>query len=165
MTLVFAHRGASGHLPEHTLAAYQRAVADGADGVECDVRLTRDGHLVCVHDAMVDRTSDGRGRVSSLTLAELNRFDFGRWHASGTESPGVLTLDALLAFAVDAGRPLRLLIETKHPSRFGGLVEERVAAALSRYGLVTPSAAASVAVTVMSFSPLAVRRMRAIAVA
>ena len=56
-----AHRGASGDRPEHTLAAYELALAQGADGLECDVRLTRDGHLVCVHDRTIDRTSTGPG--------------------------------------------------------------------------------------------------------
>ena len=61
---VVAHRGASGDRPEHTLAAYDIALQQGAEGVECDVRLTRDGHLVCVHDRRVDRTSTGSGLVS-----------------------------------------------------------------------------------------------------
>ncbi|WP_301182441.1 glycerophosphodiester phosphodiesterase family protein, partial [Nocardia farcinica] len=64
---VVAHRGASGTRPEHTLAAYEQALEEGADGVECDVRLTRDGHLVCVHDRTVDRTSSGTGLVSEMT--------------------------------------------------------------------------------------------------
>ena len=68
---VVAHRGASAERPEHTLAAYELALKEGADGVECDVRLTRDGHLVCVHDRRVDRTSNGTGLVSEMTLAQL----------------------------------------------------------------------------------------------
>src|SRR6478735_2983144 len=79
---VVAHRGASAERPEHTLAAYELALREGADGVECDVRLTRDGHLVCVHDRRVDRTSTGTGLVSELTLAELRRLDWGAWHSS-----------------------------------------------------------------------------------
>src|SRR5882757_5403679 len=79
---VVAHRGASAERPEHTLAAYELALAEGADGVECDVRLTRDGHLVCVHDRRVDRTSTGTGLVSEMTLAELKRLDWGAWHSS-----------------------------------------------------------------------------------
>src|SRR5688500_13934855 len=75
--LVFAHRGSSAALPEHTLAAYLRALEEGADGLECDVRLSRDGHLVCVHDRRLDRTSNGRGRASAYTLAELEALDFG----------------------------------------------------------------------------------------
>src|SRR6266404_4520820 len=79
---VVAHRGASAERPEHTLAAYELALAEGADGVECDVRLTRDGHLVCVHDRRVDRTSNGTGLVSEMTLAQLRAFDYGTWHDS-----------------------------------------------------------------------------------
>src|SRR3954452_4151528 len=74
---VVAHRGASAARPEHTLAAYELALQEGADGVECDVRLTKDGHLVCVHDRTVDRTSDGIGAVSELTLDELRAMNFG----------------------------------------------------------------------------------------
>src|ERR1700754_2721585 len=79
---VVAHRGASAERPEHTVAAYELALREGADGVECDVRLTRDGHLVCVHDRRVDRTSNGTGLVSELTLAQLREFDYGAWHSS-----------------------------------------------------------------------------------
>src|ERR1700761_5194663 len=76
---VVAHRGASGALPEHTLAAYDLALREGADGVECDVRLTRDGHLVCVHDRRLDRTSSGAGLVSTMTLAQLRELEYGAW--------------------------------------------------------------------------------------
>ena len=79
---VVAHRGASADRPEHTLAAYELALREGADGVECDVRLTRDGHLVCVHDRRVDRTSTGTGLVSDMTLAQLKELDWGAWHSS-----------------------------------------------------------------------------------
>ena len=74
---VVGHRGASADAPEHTLAAYQQAVLIGADAVECDVRMTRDGVLVCVHDRRIDQTSTGRGVVSALTLAELEQHSFG----------------------------------------------------------------------------------------
>ncbi|NBQ44386.1 MAG: glycerophosphodiester phosphodiesterase, partial [Mycobacteriaceae bacterium] len=98
---VVAHRGASADRPEHTLAAYELALQEGADGVECDVRLTSDGHLVCVHDRRVDRTSNGTGLVSDMTLAELRRFDWGAWHSSSRSDgtlgdTGLLTLDDLL---------------------------------------------------------------------
>lgn len=78
--LIVAHRGASTEAPEHTYAAYVAALSAGADGLECDVRLTADGHLVCVHDRRVDRTSNGTGLVSSLELARLEELDFGSWH-------------------------------------------------------------------------------------
>ncbi|HEY0698771.1 MAG TPA: glycerophosphodiester phosphodiesterase family protein [Micromonospora sp.] len=175
--LVFAHRGSSAALPEHTLAAYRRALAEGADGLECDVRLTRDGHLVCVHDRRLDRTSNGRGRVSARTLAELHELDFGSWHPgdpdtlTGDDPPvdddgdrtRLLTLDTLLQTVRAAGRPVRLLIETKHPTRYGADVERRLVALLHRYDLLEPAPGDPVQVTVMSFSPLAVRRMRVLA--
>lgn len=180
--LVFAHRGSSAALPEHTLAAYLRAIEEGADGLECDVRLTRDGHLVCVHDRRLNRTSNGRGRVSGYTLAELNALDFGSWHqstavladapagpaANGDDPPDpdrtrLLTLARLLDAVRDAGREVRLLIETKHPSRYGADVERRLVALLRRYGLADPVPGDPVTVTVMSFSPLAVRLVRQLA--
>jgi glycerophosphoryl diester phosphodiesterase len=155
--LVIAHRGASAELPEHTLIAYQTALDAGADGVECDVRLTRDGHLVCFHDRKLDRTSTGSGSFAAHTLAQLQEFDFGTWHPSGQSAP-LLTLDALLDLLKGAGRPVRILIETKHPNRYGGAVEHRVRAALKRHGLLDD--ASQVHATIMSFSPLAVRRSR-----
>jgi len=179
---VFAHRGSSFHLPEHTLAAYQRALAEGADGLECDVRMTRDGHLVCLHDRRLERTSNGRGIVSEQSLEELSRLDFGSWHPGLPESaddlifdraePGeeqpiiddrgrVLTLDRLLTAVRGAGRPVRLLIETKHPSRYGGAVERALVGLLARHDLLAPGK--DVTVTVMSFSPLAIRHVRDLA--
>jgi glycerophosphoryl diester phosphodiesterase len=172
--LVFAHRGSSHALPEHSLEAYLRAIDEGADGLECDVRLTNDGHLVCLHDRLLGRTSNGRGPVSEHTLAELDALDFGVAHPAGTaedlitERTGtggrtrVLTLDRLLDAALAAGRPIRLLVETKHPTRFGAEVEERLVQVLHRYGLDKPDPGA-VSVTVMSFSFGAVRRVRTLA--
>jgi glycerophosphoryl diester phosphodiesterase len=168
--LIFAHRGASDEQPEHTLGAYLRAIADGADGLECDVRLTRDGHLVCLHDRRLERTSDGRGLVSSRTLAELDALDFASWHpaAVGAEPirddhRRVLTFDRLLTVAQEAGRPLRLLVETKHPSRFGAAVERTLVDVLRRHGLDRDDPTSPVRVTVMSFSPFALRLMRRLA--
>jgi len=76
---VVAHRGASSAVAEHTLAAYVAAIESGADALECDVRLTRDGHLVCVHDRTVNRTSDGKGVVSDFDLEGLRTLDFSSW--------------------------------------------------------------------------------------
>jgi glycerophosphoryl diester phosphodiesterase len=159
--LVVAHRGASAVLPEHTLAAYRRALDEGADGLECDVRLTRDGQLVCLHDRRLERTSNGRGLVSDHTLEQLGRLDFGSWH--GTGPAPVLTLERLLEVVREAGRPVRLLIETKHPSRYGADVERRLVALLHRHRLAVPSDDGPVRVTVMSFSTLAIRRIRRLA--
>ena len=167
--LVFAHRGGADALPEHTLAAYLRALDEGADGVECDVRLTRDGHLVCVHDRRLNRTSNGTGLVSGKTLAQLEELDFASWHpAAGTEEwpedhARLLTLERLLNALREYGRPVRLLIETKHPSRYGAEVERRLVEMLRRYGLAEPQAGDPIHVTVMSFAALALRRIRRLA--
>src|SRR5437588_9298964 len=109
---VVAHRGASVEAPEHTLTAYRTALSVGADALECDVRLTLDGHLVCVHDRRVNRTSDGRGLVSTLELARLEELDFGSWHDSrDTEAPDrdrnrVLTLRRLLELVAEHPKPV-----------------------------------------------------------
>jgi glycerophosphoryl diester phosphodiesterase len=180
---VVAHRGATAAAPEHTLAAYRQAAAVGADAVECDVRMTRDGVLVCVHDRRITRTSNGRGVVSALHLAELEQFQFGprrrrlsRWAddeiASVTDEPDlenglVLTLDRLLDYITATPGTVRLAIETKHPTRHARKVEESLVACLRRYGLLGKGRpvewAGRPAVRVMSFSQMAVRRMRDLA--
>jgi glycerophosphoryl diester phosphodiesterase len=162
---VVAHRGASAERPEHTVAAYELALADGADGVECDVRLTRDGHLVRVHDRRIDRTSTGTGLVSELTLAQLREFDYGAWHSSwrpdGAQGDtGLLTLDDLINLVLDWNRPVKLFIETKHPVRYGALVESKVLALLHRYGIASPASADLARAVVISFSAAAVWRIR-----
>jgi glycerophosphoryl diester phosphodiesterase len=159
--LVVAHRGSSYTHPEHTLAAYTQAIDEGADGLECDVRLTSDGHLVCVHDRRLDRTSDGRGVVSTRTLADLAGLDFGSWHSRDYQ--GVLTLERLLEVVVSAGRPVKLFVETKHPTRYGGLVEQELVKMLHRFGLGEPADPDGSAVCVMSFAPAAIRRIRLLA--
>lgn len=173
--VVVAHRGASNEHPEHTLRAYQKAISVGADALECDVRLTADLVLVCVHDRRIDRTSDGRGVVANHTLAQLQAHDFGSWKQSWDDSvkapvPGyaevadhVLTLTDLLDLVAHADRPIGLSIETKHPSRFGGLVEERLVAELERHGLLQAPATPTAEIRVMSFAEVAMRRMRRLA--
>ncbi|NEA13132.1 glycerophosphodiester phosphodiesterase [Streptomyces sp. SID8016] len=172
---VIAHRGASDDAPEHTLAAYRKAIEDGADALECDVRLTADGHLVCVHDRRVNRTSNGRGAVSALELADLAALDFGSWK-DREESPdwdpvpgeltSVLTLERLLELFTEVratGRPLQLAIETKHPTRWAGQVEDRLLRTLRRFGLDAPTADEPSPVRVMSFSARSLHRVQAVA--
>ena len=176
MTLVVAHRGSSGAHAEHTLTAYEKAVVEGADALECDVRLTRDGVLVCVHDRRVDRTSDGRGPVSALELAELSELDFASWkqrqrdalleaawEEPDTDGSRVLTLERLLQLALDSDRPVQLHVETKHPTRYGGLVEKALVDLLDRYGLAQPLTRSASRVTVMSFAPTSLRRVHVMA--
>lgn len=118
---IYAHRGASEQYAEHTRAAYLQALAEGADGVECDIRLTADGQVVLLHDATLDRTSDGTAPVAERTLAQLRDLDFSSWKGAdipleyGADSEQLLTLDELLDILESAGRPLGLAIEFKHP--------------------------------------------------
>lgn len=169
---VVAHRGSSAEKPEHTLSAYLRAIEQGADALECDVRLTADGHLVCVHDRRVDRTSNGRGTVSTLELAHLEQLDWGSWMETwddddADEKPDrdagrLLTLKRLLDAVRDCGRPVRVAIETKHPTRYAGLVEKSLARVLAEYGWDAAHPQFPSPVRVMSFSTLALQRMRAL---
>lgn len=166
---VVAHRGSSDDAPEHTLSAYKRAIEVGADALECDVRLTRDGHLVCVHDRRIDRTSNGKGVLSTLELADLTQLDWGSWKDTweDLEDPEVpdrdrsqlLTLKSLLQAVKDSGRPIEVAIETKHPTRYAGLVERQLVQLLDHFGWAGTRAP----VRVMSFSQLSLRRLRDLA--
>jgi glycerophosphoryl diester phosphodiesterase len=170
---VIAHRGSSDDAPEHTLAAYKRAIEEGADALECDVRLTRDGHLVCVHDRRIDRTSNGRGALSTLELADLQQLDWGSWkdtwedfeepEAPDTERSAILTLERLCEVVADCGRRVEMAIETKHPTRYAGQVERRLVELLDRFGWAHPRLGATSPVRVMSFASLSLRRMRNLA--
>jgi glycerophosphoryl diester phosphodiesterase len=77
--ILLAHRGDKTHAPENTLPAFEQAIRKGADGVELDAKLTADGHVIVMHDAAVDRTTDGQGLVSTLTLEAIRKLDAGRW--------------------------------------------------------------------------------------
>lgn len=89
MTKIFAHRGASGYAPENTMPAFELAVEQGADGIELDVQMTRDGELVVIHDETINRTSNGDGWVKDYTLKELREisFDNGMTEYQGVQIP------------------------------------------------------------------------------
>ena len=167
---VVAHRGSNENEPEHSLASYLRAIDEKADAVECDVRLTADGTLVCVHDRRINRTSTGRGSVSGRPLGELMQHDYSTpastWRdfeePRGDETrTGLLTLRTLLASLLDASDTIEFAIETKHPTRFGGYVERELVDTLGYFGLANRRAGdpERTRVRVMSFSAMAVRRM------
>ncbi|MCR5580178.1 MAG: glycerophosphodiester phosphodiesterase [Pseudobutyrivibrio sp.] len=77
---VWAHRGASGYLPENTIPAFEQAIKMGADGIELDIHKTKDGQLVVIHDEQIDRTSDGKGYVKDYTLEELRKYNYNATH-------------------------------------------------------------------------------------
>ncbi|MFC5175559.1 glycerophosphodiester phosphodiesterase [Nocardioides taihuensis] len=167
---VVAHRGASHTRAEHTLGAYLTALDEGADALECDVRLTADGHLVCVHDRDLRRTASRPGVVSTMDLAELDQLDFASWKNPWAEldddAPDkdpdldkVLTLRRLLETVADHDRRVELAIETKHPTRYGGLVERRLLELLREFGWDR----SGTPVRVMSFSWTALQRVQRLA--
>jgi glycerophosphoryl diester phosphodiesterase len=186
--LVIAHRGASGHLPEHTLAAYDLAITMGADFVEPDLVSTRDSVLVARHENEIGGTTDAAARfpgrratrtvdgarvtgwfVEDFTLAELRTLRArerlpGRSHARDGELP-VPTFDEVLALvarrAGELGRPVGVYPETKHPEHFRAIglpLEERLVAALA--GPARAAAPGRVPVFVQSFSVASLLRLR-----
>lgn len=91
--VIFAHRGASAHAPENTLAAFELALMQKADGIELDVKLTMDGHVVVIHDATVDRTTGAKGKVRDLSLADLRALDAGSFFSEKFQSEKIPTLE------------------------------------------------------------------------
>jgi glycerophosphoryl diester phosphodiesterase len=90
---IFAHRGASAHAPENTLAAFQLALAQHADGIELDVKLTADGHVVVIHDPTIERTTGAKGRVKDMSLADLRSLDAGSFFAQTFQREKIPTLE------------------------------------------------------------------------
>ena len=167
---VVAHRGSSASNAEHTLAAYTAALDEGAEALECDVRLTADGHLVCVHDRNLRRTAHTPAAVSTMELSDLQQLDFADWKhpwadlddeapERDKEQGRVLTLRQLFETVADYPRPVELAIETKHPTRYAGLVERRLVDLLADFGWAGKDSPARV----MSFSSVALRRVRRVA--
>jgi len=108
------HRGAQTDAPENTMAAFRSALAAGVDEVEFDVQLTSDGVPVVLHDATLDRTTDGHGPLRDRTLAEVARLDAGSWSAPQWTGERVPSLDQLCAWIAD--KPLDLSLEVKQPA-------------------------------------------------
>lgn len=123
---VVAHRGASGHAPENTMAAFRRAVELGARFVETDLQLSRDAHFVAIHDETLERTTTGRGPVREHSLAELRDLDAGSWFDSKFASERIPTLEEVLEFGRETDAVLYLELK---PGRAWG-IEQAVVGAL-----------------------------------
>lgn len=108
---VIAHRGASASAPENTLAALRLAAAEGATWVEVDVKLSRDGHCILMHDDLLGRTTNGRGEVAQYDLDELKRLDAGSWFAKRFAGEPIATLEEALALCCELGLGLNLEIK------------------------------------------------------
>ena len=139
---IYAHRGASADFPELTLATYEGAVAQGADGFECDLRLTKDEVPVLWHNASMLERAGNPGLIAEMTFAQVSR-----------AYPQILTLTEFLDFAVSNKKGV--LLETKHPVISGNRIEEVIAQTLAE-----TSGIASIDVSVMSFSWFAIEKMK-----
>jgi glycerophosphoryl diester phosphodiesterase len=140
--LIYAHRGASADFPEHTLAAYEGALAQGADGFECDVRITKDEIPVLWHNSSMLERAGNRGLIAEMTFEEVSRV-----------YPQVLTLDVILDLAIKNNKGV--LIETKHPVISGNRVEELIVEMLEQKKVLQ-----EIPVTVMSFSWSAIEKLK-----
>lgn len=152
LPLVFGHRGARAYAPMNTLPAFELAADQGAHGIELDVHRTRDGHLVIVHDFTVDSTTNGRGRVSEMSLHELKTLDAGSWFGPAFAGVQLPTLDEVFAAV---GRRVLVNVEIKTEFTESNGLEEAVAACIARHQMQER-------VLVSSFHPRALARFRAV---
>lgn len=129
---VFAHRGASAHTPENTLAAFELALVQGADGIELDTKLSADGHAVVIHDATVDRTTDGHGRVKDLSLADLRSLDAGAFFAEKYRGERVPTLEEVFEAV---GKRIFINVELTNYKTPGDHLVETVCMLVKKFGL------------------------------
>ncbi|MBN1922994.1 MAG: glycerophosphodiester phosphodiesterase [Anaerolineae bacterium] len=148
--LILGHRGASHAAPQNTLAAFHKAAAMGADGVELDVHLSADGVPVVIHDALVNATTDGSGAVADLSLAELQSLDAGVRFNPSFAGERIPTLEEVLAAV---GQQLIINIELKAFARRDAALEKAVVTLVRRLGLVDR-------VWFSSFKPYALVRAR-----
>jgi len=119
--IIFAHRGDSGHAPENTLHAFKSASEKKVYGIELDVQLTADGEIVVIHDALVDRTTDGSGMVRDYSLDKLRRLDAGMWYGDAFKGTRIPTLQEVVD-CID--KNIIINIEVKIPSVFRGRAAE-----------------------------------------
>ncbi len=146
--IVFAHRGASAHAPENTLAAFELALRQGADAVELDAKLTADEQVVVIHDQTVDRTTEGHGRVKDLSLAELRKLDAGSHFDITFRGEPIPTLEEVLKAI---GQLTFVNIELTNYNATTDNLPEKVAALVKRLKLTRR-------VMFSSFNPIALRR-------
>lgn len=131
--IIYAHRGASQDAPENTMAAFYAALRRGADGIECDIRLTKDGVPVIIHDSYLDRTTNGTGLISHVTYQELRRLEAAaRVHPdhAGEKIPSLSNL-----FTWIKKTPLLLNLELKPVQAAEGVLEKEVLRLLGKHGL------------------------------
>ncbi len=148
--LNFAHRGASHEAPENTLAAFLLAAELGADGIELDVQLSKDGEVVVIHDFVLETTTNGQGPVSNRTLAELKELDAGSSFDPVFADQRIPTLQEVIEAV---GRQLLLNIELKTKSKRDDALAQAIVRIVEEHHLLDR-------IVVSSFNPLALRQVR-----
>ena len=128
--VIYAHRGASAQAPENTMAAFVKAVELGSGGIELDVRMTKDGEIVVIHDEAIDRTSNGTGKVKELTLSELTRFDFGYWFSQEFSGEKIPTLEQVMEILSKWNGSLNIEIKANDIG-----IESSVIELIDKYGM------------------------------
>lgn len=158
-----SHRGASGHAPEHTLAAYELGEIMKSDYIEIDLQMTKDGELIAMHDETIERTTDGTGSIKEYTLEELKSFDAGSWFNEAypdKAKPEFMGLEVpTLREVIDRfGVEANFFIETKSPEVYPGL-EEKLVEILYEYNLVGEHQESG-KVIIQSFSAESLKKIR-----
>lgn len=115
------HRGAAGLSPENTFASFNTAIEHGMEYIELDIHMTKDGHLVVIHDDTINRTTNGKGRIRDFSIKELTTFEAGSWFHSDYSSERVPTLNEVLN---RYNGKIGFLIELKKPSLYPGMEEK-----------------------------------------
>ena len=123
--MIIGHRGASGYAPENTLPSFEKALACGANMIEFDVHLSKDGHLVVIHDPSVDRTTNGSGLIREMTLKQIKKLDAGSWFSPEFKDVTIPTFEETVDLI--KGRA-KFQIEIKNNDLYKGLEEKLVKA-------------------------------------
>lgn len=131
--LIIAHRGASAYAPENTLGAFRKAVQMNSGGIELDVQLSKDGHVVVIHDLTVNRTSNGNGKVKNLTLKQLKDLDFGSWFSKEFKNERICTLEEVFKYLKDYVGLINVEIK-KEWLQFNS-IEKKVAELIAKFDL------------------------------
>lgn len=147
---VFAHRGASAQAPENTLAAFQLALEQNADGIELDVHLSADGEVVVIHNSRIDHTTNGKGAVRKLSFQNLRKFDAGSWFSPDFAGERIPSLNEVLNLVKDK---LITNIELKSSGFPGDQLPKKVSEVLKHHGLEKK-------IVFTSFSPWALFKIK-----
>lgn len=149
---VIAHRGASGYAPENTLAAFQKALDTNCDGIEFDVQMTKDGEIIVCHDYSVERTTNGKGYIKNLTLAEIKELDAGSWFDERFKGEKIPTLEEVFKI-IPSG--ILMNIEIKNLALERRNIEQKVVDLILKYNRIDD-------VIISSFDHLSLKTVREI---